>query len=110
MCFSLNRVCKGSTISAETERDSHTAPIPTGPRSVPRPAAGSGPTAGLSTDALPNIWTDRATFDGQMAKLIAESGKLVGVVNGGNIDAIRAQAKATGGTCAGCHRQFRADN
>lgn len=72
--------------------------------------AGSGPTAGLSTDALPNIWTDRATFDGQMAKLIAESGKLVGVVNGGNVDAIRAQAKATGGTCAGCHRQFRADN
>ena len=43
-------------------------------------AAGSGPTAGLSTDALPNIWTDRATFDGQMAKLIAESGKLVGIL------------------------------
>lgn len=71
--------------------------------------AGSGPTAGVPTDALPNIWTDRATFDGQMAKLIAESGKLIGVVNGGNADAIRAQAKATGATCAACHRQFRAD-
>lgn len=71
--------------------------------------AGSGPTAGVATDALPNIWTDRATFDGQMARLIAESGKLVAVVNGGNTDAIRAQAKATGATCAACHRQFRAD-
>jgi cytochrome c556 len=68
---------------------------------------GSGPTAGVPTDALPNIWTDRATFDGQMAKLITESGKLVGVVNGGNADAIRAQTKATGGTCAACPSQFR---
>ena len=72
--------------------------------------AGSGPTAGVPTDALPNIWTDRATFDGQMARLIAESGKLIAVVNGGNADAIRAQAKATGATCAACHRQFPADN
>jgi len=71
--------------------------------------AGSGPTAGVKTDALPNIWTDRKTFDAQMAKLIAESGKLVAVMNSGNIDAIRAQAKATGGTCAACHRQFRQD-
>lgn len=72
--------------------------------------AGSGPTAGVTTDALPNIWTERATFDAQMARMIAETGKLVSVVNGGNADAIRAQAKATGATCAACHRQFRADN
>ena len=72
--------------------------------------AGSGPTAGVPTDALPNIWTDRATFDGKMAKLIAESGKLISVVNGGNLDAIRTQAKTTGATCAACHRQFRADS
>lgn len=72
--------------------------------------AGSGPTAGAPTDALPNIWTDRATFDGQMAKLIAESGKLVSTANSGTADAIRAQAKATGATCAACHRQFRADS
>ncbi|MDI1295709.1 MAG: cytochrome c, partial [bacterium] len=70
---------------------------------------GSDATAGVPTDALPNIWTDRATFDGQMAKLIAESGKLVGIANSGNVDAIRVQAKATGATCAACHRQFRAD-
>lgn len=72
--------------------------------------AGSGPAAGVATDALPNIWTERAAFDAQMAKMIAETGKLAGVANGGNADAIRAQAKAAGATCAACHRQFRADN
>lgn len=71
--------------------------------------AGSGPAAGLATDALPGIWTNRAAFDAHMNKLVAESAKLAVVANGGNVDAIRAQAKATGGTCAACHRQFRAD-
>jgi cytochrome c556 len=72
--------------------------------------AGSGPAAGIKTDALPNIWTDRGTFDAQMNKLLVETAKLVAVTNGGDMDAIRAQAKATGGVCAGCHRQFRADS
>lgn len=71
---------------------------------------GSGPGAGVATDALPAIWTDRTTFDAQMSRLVAESGKLVAVINGGNTGAIGAQVKATGGTCAACHRQFRADN
>ncbi|MFY9350259.1 MAG: cytochrome c [Sphingobium sp.] len=66
--------------------------------------------SGAGTDALPTIWTQKATFDAQMAKLVAESGKLVTVVNGGNVDAIGAQFKVVGGTCAGCHKQFRADN
>jgi cytochrome c556 len=72
--------------------------------------AGSGPTAGIKTDALANIWTDRGTFDAQMTKLVAESGKLAAVTNGNDMDAIRAQAKTTGAVCAGCHRQFRADS
>jgi cytochrome c556 len=71
--------------------------------------AGSGPAAGVDTDALANIWTDRKTFDGLMVKMIAESDKLVTATAGGNIEAIRAQAKASGGSCAACHRQFRAD-
>lgn len=66
--------------------------------------------SGAGTDALPAIWTQKATFDAQMAKLVAESGKLVTVVNGGNVDAIGAQFKVVGGTCAGCHKQFRADD
>jgi cytochrome c556 len=71
--------------------------------------AGTGPSASVKTDALANIWTDKATFDGQFKRTIAESDKLVSVVNGGDIGAIRAQVKATGGTCSTCHKQFRAD-
>jgi cytochrome c556 len=70
---------------------------------------GSGPASGVHTDALPGIWTDRATFDKQMSAMVAETGKLVAVANGGDVAAIRVQAKATGATCAACHRQFRAD-
>ncbi len=71
--------------------------------------AGSGPAPGLVTAALPNIWTDRGTFDMQMASLVAQSGKLVAVAENGDVEAIRAQVKATGATCGACHHQFRAD-
>ncbi|CAN5609172.1 hypothetical protein BH10PSE14_BH10PSE14_08220 [soil metagenome] len=71
--------------------------------------AGSGASAGVKTDALPGIWSDRATFDGQMSKLVGEASKLVAVANGGDVTAIRVQTKATGAVCGGCHRQFRAD-
>jgi cytochrome c556 len=70
---------------------------------------GSGPAAGVKTDALPNIWTERAAFDASSDKLIAESTKLFAVANGGDAAAIQAQMKVTGAVCGGCHRQFRAD-
>ncbi len=71
---------------------------------------GSGPAVGIKTDALPGIWSDRATFDAQMAKMVVESDKLLGLAKSGDPAAIRAQVKAVGATCGGCHRQFRADN
>ncbi|MBB4614138.1 c-type cytochrome [Novosphingobium taihuense] len=71
---------------------------------------GTGPGAGVKTDALPAIWTDRATFDGHARKLIAEADKLVAVAGSGNAAAVGAQFKAVGGTCGGCHKAFRADD
>lgn len=71
---------------------------------------GSGPGGAVKTDALANIWTERPAFDAQMTKLVAETGKLATVAAGGDVDAIRAQAKATGAVCGACHRQFRADD
>lgn len=71
--------------------------------------AGSGPSSGIKTDALPAIWKDRATFDAQMKKLIAESDKLVAAAGSGNASAVEAQYKTAGGVCGACHRQFRAD-
>lgn len=77
---------------------------------VPMFPKGTGPGAGVKTDALPAIWTDRATFDGHARKLIAEADKLVAVTGAGNAGAIAAQFKAVGSTCGACHKQFRADD
>jgi len=71
---------------------------------------GSGASAGVKTDALPAVWSNRAVFDGQMKAFIAQADKLVAVAGTGNADAIGAQFKAVGGTCGSCHKQFRADN
>ncbi|WP_232495311.1 c-type cytochrome [Novosphingobium kaempferiae] len=71
---------------------------------------GSGASAGVKTDALPAIWTNRATFDSQMKAYIAQADKLVAAAGTGNAAAIGAQFKAVGGTCGSCHKQFRADN
>ncbi|MCT2398960.1 c-type cytochrome [Novosphingobium mangrovi (ex Huang et al. 2023)] len=72
--------------------------------------AGTGPSSGAKTDALAAIWSDRATFDAGMKKMIAEADKLAAVAGSGDASAIRAQFTATGKSCGACHRQFRADN
>lgn len=71
---------------------------------------GSGASAGVKTEALPAIWTNRAAFDGAMKAYIAQADKLVAVAGTGNAAAIGAQFKAVGGTCGSCHKQFRADD
>ncbi|HUD27670.1 MAG TPA: cytochrome c [Novosphingobium sp.] len=71
---------------------------------------GSGASSGVKTDALPAVWSNRAAFDGQMKAFIAQADKMVVAANSGNLDAVTAQFKAVGGTCASCHKQFRADN
>ena len=59
------------------------------------------------TKAKPEIWTDRAKFDAAAKKMQDEMSKLALVAKGGNIDAIKAQAGATGGACKACHDDFR---
>jgi Cytochrome c556 len=72
--------------------------------------AGTGPTAGVKTDALATIWSDRAGFDNSMSKFIAEADKLVAAAGTGNTAAIGAQFKVVGAACGACHREFRADD
>ena len=59
------------------------------------------------TKARPEIWTDRAKFNAAAEKMQGEMTKLAMVSKGGNIDAIKAQVGATGGTCKACHDDFR---
>lgn len=72
--------------------------------------ATTAPSAAVKTDALPAVWTDRATFDAHMAKLVAESSKLVAIAGKGDTTMIGAQIKAVSASCAACHRLFRADS
>lgn len=71
--------------------------------------AGSGPSSGVKTDALANVWTDRAAFDGHMKDLVAQTDKLVAAANTGSIPATTEAYKATGKVCSACHKEFRAD-
>jgi cytochrome c556 len=69
--------------------------------------AGSGPEAGIKTEALAKIWEDRATFDAAVARLQEEAGKLQTAAASGDAAAVKAQFPATGGACKNCHDTFR---
>lgn len=68
---------------------------------------GSGPETGLKTAAKPDVWTDAADFEAAAMKLQAETTKLADIAAGGDLDAIKAQFRATGGACKNCHDKFR---
>lgn len=69
---------------------------------------GSGPEAGVKTAAKAEIWTDAAGFAAAAGKLADETAKLQQAATAGDIDAIKAQARATGGACKNCHDTYRA--
>jgi cytochrome c556 len=69
--------------------------------------AGSGPETGIKTRAKAEIWSDNGGFVAAAKGLETESTKLASVAAGGNVDAIKAQVKATGGACGTCHNKYR---
>jgi len=68
---------------------------------------GSGPEAGVKTAAKAEIWTDAAGFAAAARNLQVEAAKLQAVALGGDLDAVRAQVRATGAACKACHDQYR---
>jgi len=68
---------------------------------------GSGPEAGVKTAAKPEVWGDAAGFSAAANRSSGEAAKLRQVALGGDFDAIRAQARATGAACKGCHDKYR---
>jgi cytochrome c556 len=69
---------------------------------------GSGPEAGVKTAAKAEIWTDAAGFEAAATKLRDETAKLQQAATGGDIDAVKAQFRATAGACKNCHDSYRA--
>src|SRR5439155_26585798 len=69
---------------------------------------GSGPEAGVKTAAKAEIWTDAAGFAVAVGKLQDETAKLQQAATAGDMDAIKAQVRATAGACKNCHDTYRA--
>lgn len=68
---------------------------------------GSGPEAGVKTAAKAEIWTDAEGFAAAATKLQGETAKLADVATAGDMEAIKAQVRATGGACKICHDKYR---
>lgn len=69
--------------------------------------AGSGPEAGVPTQAKPEIWTNRAGFDGKVAAFQAAVQGLATASSGTDTAVIAAAAGPVGQGCQGCHSEFR---
>lgn len=68
---------------------------------------GSGPEAGIETKAKPDIWQRPEEFAKARDAFLAAAAKLVQVAGASDVDAIKAQTRAVGQTCKGCHDPFR---
>lgn len=70
--------------------------------------AGTGPDSGIETEAKQEIWTRPEEFNKFRHALPAAAAKLDQlIVSDASIDAIKAQHKAVGKVCAGCHKIYR---
>jgi cytochrome c556 len=56
----------------------------------------------------PEIWANWADFEAKANALTTEATALAGLAAGGDMEAIGAQFKKTGGTCGSCHETYRA--
>lgn len=69
--------------------------------------AGSGPRPGIKTAAKPEIWTKPAEFNTAKANFARQADAFQAAAASGNADTIRGAFRQLGGTCKGCHDQFR---
>lgn len=70
--------------------------------------AGSGPETGMKTGAKADIWSDPQGFAAAAKTLLDDTAKLQQIAGGNDLDALKAQVRATGGACKGCHDKYRA--
>jgi cytochrome c556 len=68
---------------------------------------GTGPEAGVRTKAKREIWSDGARFKAAQDAFAAQSAALDRAARGGNLTAIRLEARKLGGTCKACHDKYR---
>ena len=62
---------------------------------------------GAKTGARSEIWAQQAAFRKSSAEFDAQAKRVLAVANSGDMNALAPQVRALGGTCKGCHDQFR---
>jgi cytochrome c556 len=68
-----------------------------------------GSDKGATTDARPEIWTNRADFDQKLADFIREAKALREVAKTGDEAKMKEQFGKTANTCKNCHESYRAE-
>lgn len=68
---------------------------------------GSGVQARPMSEAKAEIWTDAAGFTAAASALQVQVSKLNQAAQSGDMAAIKAQVRPTGGACKGCHDKYR---
>ena len=68
---------------------------------------GSGVEARAKSEAKANIWTDAAGFSAVASALQVQVSKLNQAAMAGDMAGVRAQIRATGNSCKGCHDKYR---
>lgn len=69
--------------------------------------AGSGPSAGVKTEALPLIWADPTGFAAKAHALALAARAFHAAADSGNSAAIGAAGHDLGAACKGCHETYR---
>ncbi|MDO9489961.1 MAG: cytochrome c [Sphingomonadaceae bacterium] len=69
------------------------------------PGTASAP--GVKTAALPAIWARNADFRKAAGAFGVEARKMLALANAGDMAAVGGQVRALGGTCKGCHDDFK---
>ena len=71
--------------------------------------AGSGPEAGVTTKAKPEVWSDRAGFEAKAADYAAAADRLAELAAGEDAAAFAAQWAVVRQSCNACHTVYKAD-
>jgi cytochrome c556 len=69
---------------------------------------GSGPAPGVTTRALPAIFTNKADFDQKAQGAMTAAANALLAAQSGNADSFRAAFGAVGQSCGACHTPYRA--
>lgn len=107
----LGMATKGKVVLPKADLVAHARALQsTGPLMAGWYPKGTGPDAGLKTEALEKIWSDRAGFEEKIKAYTTATTELVAKAETGDLEAIKGAMQGVGKSCGGCHDGYRKDD